>query len=279
MRNANFRLVEVNTTSSEVEKLQIQVIQQEQFLKDRKKSLETELTKETDNELNGLLHNFENVMVTKQQQLITIKQKIDLSNQEILQLRDIMNDLTLKKGQALSIQDQIQSLQQSQITTIQLYHNKYPATFPNITKANQWNANVTKECLAILQQEYQQLSRNKDNQLSDLRVVVDEKERVVNDINNKLSKIDIELKLKTEEIHSLTKESEMKRMEMNKLSSSRTQVQRCEMEYQSALRSHDEFMESYNTKTAEYKKQLKVIIIYCITVIVTCLIGCSGSDS
>lgn len=279
MRNANFRLVEVNTTSSEVEKLQIQVIQQEQFLKDRKKSLETELTKETDNELNGLLHNFENVMVTKQQQLITIKQKIDLSNQEILQLRDIMNDLTLKKGQALSIQDQIQSLQQNQITTIQLYHNKYPATFPNITKANQWNANVTKECLAILQQEYQQLSRNKDNQLSDLRVVVDEKERVVNDINNKLSKIDIELKLKTEEIHSLTKESEMKRMEMNKLSSSRTQVQRCEMEYQSALRSHDEFMESYNTKTAEYKKQLKVIIIYCITVIVTCLIGCSGSDS
>lgn len=85
-------------------------------------------------------------------------------------------------------------------------------------------------------------------------------------LSSQIQKLDVELHLKDEEAQSLVSESNAKRQEMARLSSSRSAIQQCQQEFENAQRSHDEFMVSHATKTAQYKKQIKVPLL-CVSLI------------
>jgi prefoldin subunit 5 len=193
-------------------------------------------------------------MKIKNQQVIELRNKIEGINNEIIELREISNGLNMKKGQSLSYQDAVNELQKVQINTIVTLKQKYP-TFPN--PQIKWTIAMTKEAISLLSRELQILMNEKENTLYQLKTILEENEKVLNEMNNNFSKMEIEIKLKNEEILNMNSEMEYKRMEMNKLSSSRTIVQRCEIEYDSTLKNHDEFMETYQMKSNDYKKQIK----------------------
>jgi hypothetical protein len=86
----------------------------------------------------------------------------------------------------------------------------------------------------------------------------EEQERVCQDLASRIQKLDVELRLKDEEVQGITDDINAKRIELSRLSSSRSAIQQCQVDQENAQRTHDEFMGSYATKSAHYKKQIKV---------------------
>jgi DNA repair protein RAD50 len=267
MEEYSQKLSKYKSSTMEVEKLANQITQQEQLIAEQKKSLEQLLT-EDDQKLHQTLGNFENIMKQKSDELKKIKQQIDSLQNEIQEFREINNSLNMKKGQSITLQEQLTAVKEQQISLISSLKTKYSsnsssalaASLPVFTNANPWTLAMSKECLNILNQEISSFTA--DYQRNVLQPAKDSffaVEKQKNEISNNLSKIEIELKLKSEEILALNQENEMKRIEFNKLSLSRTTLQRCEMEYESANRNYEEFMESYNLKSNDYKKSMKDI--------------------
>ena len=90
------------------------------------------------------------------------------------------------------------------------------------------------------------------------RKEVETAEAACRDVSSTIHKLDVELRLKSEEAQRLLNDSNAKRQELSRLSSSRTAIQQYQMETENAQRTHDEFMVSYAAKSAQYKKQIKV---------------------
>lgn len=77
-------------------------------------------------------------------------------------------------------------------------------------------------------------------------------------MGTQIQKLDVELRLKSEEAQRVLHDSNAKRKELTRISSSRSAIQQCQAEFENAQRTHDEFMGSYANKSAQYKKQIKV---------------------
>jgi hypothetical protein len=90
------------------------------------------------------------------------------------------------------------------------------------------------------------------------RKSVEVHEAACQEVANQMQKVDVELRLKSEEAQGMLQESNAKRQELSRLSSSRSALQQCQLEFENAQRTHDEFMATYQTKSAQYKKQIKV---------------------
>lgn len=100
-----------------------------------------------------------------------------------------------------------------------------------------------------------------DASIASARQAFEAQEKVCQDLSGRMQKLDVEVRLKDEEVQGVAEETNTKRMELSKLSSSRTAIQQCQVEFENAQRTHDEFMASYANKSAQYKKQIKVIAI------------------
>ena len=91
--------------------------------------------------------------------------------------------------------------------------------------------------------------------------MAEEQEKLCQDLAGRISQLDVELRLKDDELRGLSEESNAKRVELSRLASSRGAIQQCQLDFENAQRTHDEFMNSHATKSAQYKKQIKVCMI------------------
>lgn len=87
---------------------------------------------------------------------------------------------------------------------------------------------------------------------------VEAAEAACRDVSSHIHQLDVELRLKSEEAQRLLNESNARRQELGRLSSSRTAMQQYQVEAENAQRTYDEFMVTYANKAAQYKKQIKV---------------------
>jgi hypothetical protein len=90
------------------------------------------------------------------------------------------------------------------------------------------------------------------------RKAVEAHEKECSETRAKIGKLEVELSLKTDEHHSVMAESDQKRTELSRLASSRNAIHQNQLDFEEAQRSHDEFNQSYQVKSAEYKKQIRV---------------------
>lgn len=93
--------------------------------------------------------------------------------------------------------------------------------------------------------------------LAAARRTVDSADKQHSEVRSAVQKLDVELNLKTEEAHSMMSEADQKRSEITKLSSSRNTIQQCQMDFDDAKKTLDEFMETYNLKANDMKKNIK----------------------
>lgn len=93
--------------------------------------------------------------------------------------------------------------------------------------------------------------------LLETRGEVDRAEIEVADMLETLHKKDVALSTRKYEREQLLSEMARKKSELAHLSSARAALQSNEAEFNEARRSHDEFVESYNAKTADIKKTTK----------------------
>jgi len=71
--------------------------------------------------------------------------------------------------------------------------------------------------------------------------------------------LEVEIRLKKEEATNCARESDAKRSELSRLSSSKMAIHQCQLEFENADRTYNEFFELYNSKTIELKKSTKDI--------------------
>lgn len=115
-------------------------------------------------------------------------------------------------------------------------------------------------CSCILEQIHR-IQTDCNTIVAGARQTLEAHERDSQALSSQIQKLDVELHLKDEEAQSLVSESNAKRQEMSRLSSSRSAIQQCQQEFENAQRTHDEFMVSHAAKTAQFKKQIKVLLI------------------
>ena len=92
---------------------------------------------------------------------------------------------------------------------------------------------------------------------------VDTHERACRAVESQIQGLNTELRLKDQEAQDVLQETNGTRQELGRLSSSRSAIQQCQVEFENAQRTHDEFMESFPNKSAQYKKQIKVCAMMC----------------
>ncbi len=90
------------------------------------------------------------------------------------------------------------------------------------------------------------------------RRVVEGQERECGETKNRMVALDAELRMKTEESHNTSAESDARRSELSRLASSRNAIQQNQLDFDSAQRNHDEFAAGFQTKSNDIKRQLKV---------------------
>jgi len=92
---------------------------------------------------------------------------------------------------------------------------------------------------------------------------VDTHERACRAVESQIQGLNTELRLKDQEAQDVLQETSGTRQELGRLSSSRSAIQQCQVEFENAQRTHDEFMESFPNKSEQYKKQIKVCTLIC----------------
>jgi hypothetical protein len=82
-------------------------------------------------------------------------------------------------------------------------------------------------------------------------------EAVSSDCASRQQQLSVELRLRTEECTRLRRDGDARRTELAQLISSKSRIALCSGDLDVAQRSHDEFMVSYATRSAECKRQIK----------------------
>ena len=68
----------------------------------------------------------------------------------------------------------------------------------------------------------------------------------------------MEVSSKKEEMKKYAQDTDSRMAELSQLTTARAAMTSAERDYEEAKRSHDEFMDSFPTKTSDYRRQLKV---------------------
>lgn len=92
------------------------------------------------------------------------------------------------------------------------------------------------------------------------RGILEQHDAECNTVRNQIQQLDVETRLKDQEAQQIGQDCDRKRSDISRLASARSAIHQCEQDYESAQRTHDEFMSGYATKSANYKKQIKVSI-------------------
>lgn len=240
-----------------LQKLEWQVNDADRRVQEKSNSLESKLS-ETDDELQHILNNFEAAMSAKTRELQGLNQQMEAVAKETERMRVSLNELNLKKGQAVAVQDQIAQNREAQLQVIQRLSRKLPC-LNHVQCVTTWSAAIVRDVLQRLQAELQTLQGAGMADVLRLREAVAVMEKTASDKKNDMQTVEMELKFKGDEARGLQQELHTKRMELSKIAASKGTVQRCQLDYDGALRTHDEFLETYQTKANDYKKQLKEV--------------------
>ena len=95
-------------------------------------------------------------------------------------------------------------------------------------------------------------------EVSTSRQQLQQQEQACAEVRSQMERLDVELRLKSEELEALQRESNAKRVEAARLGQAVSAIAECEAEHADAQRSFDTFMGDYNNKSSALKQQIKV---------------------
>jgi chromosome segregation ATPase len=256
MKNCTDFLNSAQQQTRQLKELEWKVTEAERRVHEKGQSLQSKLN-ENDEELQHMLNNFQETMNMKRKEVQKFEQQVDAIGKDLDNKRNEAKALNMKKGQAVALQEQIQQQKLAQKELINLYIQKYAflAQFPI---SSQWNLQIVKDMTKSFTMEFSRLQKESQSDLEKLKLIVTEWEANVNMKRNEMQKLEMELNYKNEEIRNLQQECNQKRIELSRIASSRGTIQRVQQEYETALKTHDEFIESYQIKVEDVKKQIKV---------------------
>ncbi len=123
--------------------------------------------------------------------------------------------------------------------------------------ATNWTPAAARDYLLTINNEARRVETESNESISASRRVVEGHDKECGEARMAIQKLDMELSLKNDEFQGIDRESAAKRSELSRLGSSRNAIQQNQVDYESALRAHDEFLASYTGKANDFKRQLK----------------------
>lgn len=122
----------------------------ERRVADKTRSIDQLLDDQSSLALQQTLENFENEMKLRRSEFTGYKQRIDTLNEEISQLRKRSDELNLRRGQAMLLQDQVQQQQSQQHQICVAVHKKY--NLP-LAPGTDWNGNIVQRYLEYMMRD------------------------------------------------------------------------------------------------------------------------------
>jgi DNA repair protein RAD50 len=196
-------------------------------------------------------------MESKRRELQTVHQQMEAVTQETDRMRAELDRLNLRKGQAVALQEQLLQQREQQWRAVTDLVRKLPCLAQVTITGTGWNAAVIQEVVKQLQYEYQRFQQESGRDIGRLRDAYQTLEKTVHEKRGHIQALEVEMKLKTEEIRALQQESNQKRIELSRVATSRGNIQLCQVDYDSALQVHQEFMNDYSRKLEDIKRQVK----------------------
>lgn len=244
-----------------LEKVQWKVKEAERRIQDKENSVETLLTNESNEDLNHILHNFAQEMNKRTNDLQGLIQQRDQVTRDVEKLQQEMTQLTVKKGQGDLFVVEIQTMKVDLMTSLQSLSRKYPklTTITTSLTVGNWNSRLARDVLNVLNQEWQSLQEEQQQQSQSHRSQLQEMDKTCQEISTKIAKVDMETNYKTEESRNMMLDMDKKRSELLKLTSSRALLTTKQQEYDVALRNYDDFMQQFQVKSVDIKRQLKEV--------------------
>lgn len=293
----------VRGLTAQIQEREREVQTAEQRVFDKRKSIEQTLDC-SDAELQRQINDFDGVMHQRRLELEGLQRSVDKLNAEVTQIRAQTDQLNVRRGQAVMLQDQSKALKEQQAKQGGNLQRKYglPA-LPAVAAGAGWAPTVLRNFLQNLNNEVSEgvspvhqrhllfwfrcfgnvlmfytiynvhraflvqihrIQTDCNAVVAGAQQTLDTHETDRQALASQMQKLDVELRLKDEEAQSFLSESNARRQEMSRLSSSRSAIQQCQQENENAQRSHDEFMATHAAKTAQYKKQIKVTYFYLV---------------
>lgn len=255
LQKVNELLTAAQASMQRLKKLEWQVAEADRRVQEKTSSLESVLP-DTDEQLQHVLNNFEMAMASKRKDLQSLHQQMDAVTMETDKIRAELDRLNLRKGQAVALQEQLQAQRDQQWRIIGDLAKRFPF-LAQVNLSGGWNAAVVKDVISRLQSEYQRFQQESGRDVGRLRDVVTAMEKTAGEKRAHMQSLEIELKLKTEETRALQQDCNTKRVELSRVAASRGNIQRCQLEFDSAQQAHQEFMADYNRKIDDIRRQIK----------------------
>ena len=256
----------MKTHYDDIKRTQWQVTETTRRIKEKSDNLLELLDHEDDMTIQSALNNFNMVMHTKQNELLTITKQMEGNQKDIQNIRKLyIEPLHIKKGQAVMIQNQYTENLVLQINLMNHYKIKYPHLLTTITTMitkDNYREVMIEQLLTNVQHESLQIIQTKELELVAMKSQLIEQEKHINTTSMKKQKCELELSMKQNEYQKLQNELDLKRSECIKLSSNRNSYLRIQDEFQLCKLSYNESTEQYPNKINDYKKQMKVSLLY-----------------
>jgi DNA repair protein RAD50 len=259
LRDITTALEQARERQGALEKLQWKLKEAERRIQDKGSSIETLLSRESDDELRAIMNNFSNEMEKRQKELQQVNRQVDNFKQEMEGLQQNITQLNVKKGQGEFLKQDIHKVKVDLIANLQGLSRKYHKLTPFTTSLTvaSWNSRIARDVLNVLNQEFQTLQEEHQAQVQSQRNQLQEMEKSCQELTAKVSKLDMEMNYKTEESRGITTDIEKKRSELLKLTSSRALLTTKQQDFEEAQRGYDDFMQQFQIKSIDIKKQTK----------------------
>ncbi len=149
MNKAQELLRTFHASQSEITKLQVQIEAGHRRVTDKESSLEKLYLNETDYQLQALLVNFDAQADVKRADLMRLQRAVEFANRDISLERESLDDLNTKKGQAVSMKEQLRQYRTTQVELLTSLSRKYNIPLP-IGYGDQIELRVVDQFIAAL---------------------------------------------------------------------------------------------------------------------------------
>lgn len=239
-----------------VQELEWKLQSADRLIIEKKSRLEGEEMIESDDELRQKFENFENDMLTKQQELKASQRKIDALNNDILKLRDNTDDLNMKKGLAESLQSQCDEVKSQIIKLAKSASLTY--SIPPLSGVA--TSNDIRDFSKNLSNKMTQTQDEVNKSTNDARIKLRSCESEAANARKELQRLEIEFDHKKSDFANIENEKNLKVKEISSLPrNAETMLQLAQTDFDNAKKGYDEDIERYKQKGDQLKQELKQV--------------------
>jgi len=254
-------LTRLEGSREEVNKMQSKIEDLTRRIRDREQSLEKTYA-EPDVQLTALLEDFDEKMKSKDAERKRLQKEVDALNYANNELRQMTDDLNIKRGVTDSLHQHFASVSGKYTDTTRKVCQKYglqpPVVFDAGAQHNKgYKPVVAKDFLNKLNSKITEMQQDVDNSVSVLKQQVADQEKLVAEIRSSSQRQELELDQRNKDITKTTQEISARQNGLSILAVSKDNLATLERDYEADASQLETLKATNQAKLEEFKAKLR----------------------